>query len=201
MPDKKRFPFVDDGVALALRAALCLALLAGPLLHADSEQDRRNEAGLRLFSTLLAADVDLQKKAGADGKILLVIYYSTDARGAEALAKSLRVTPSGEPKKLGGLEVAVETTSDAGFHAYASRPPAGIFLAQPPAGPTLGSIVQYGIARRILVYSPFEGHVERGVAGGLAIGAQVRPYVNAATLAASQISLKPLVMKFVKVYR
>jgi hypothetical protein len=190
-----------QGIGLLLVAMLGGALLLGPVALADSEQDRRNEAGLHLFSTLLAADVDLQKKTSPDGKLLLVIFYTSDARSAETLAKRLRVLPSGEARKLGGREVAVEITSDAAFHAYGARQPAGIFLAQAPPAPTLSSIVQYGIGRRILVYSPFEGHVERGVAGGLIIGAQVKPYVNAATLAASQISLKPLVMKVVKVYR
>ena len=38
----------------------------------------------------------------------------------------------------------------------------------------------------MIVYSPFEGHVESGVLGGLSVEAQVRPYVNRATLEASQ---------------
>lgn len=179
-------------------AALLIALFITPLLFADSEQNRRNEAGIRLFGTLLAADVDLAKKATPDGKLVLLIYYSNDARAAETLAKSLRVMPSGEPRKLAGLPVDVVITTDATF---AGQNPAGIFLAQAPPAPTLKSIIQFGIAKRILIYSPYEGHVERGVAGGLSVGAQVKPYVNASTLAASQISLKPLVMKFVKVYQ
>ena len=180
------------------KTVLCAALLLAPLLHADSEQDRRNEAGIRLFGTLLAADVDLAKKATPDGKLLLLIYYSNDARSAEALAKSLRVTPSGEPRKLGGFAVDVGITSDP---AFTNQNPAGVFLAQPPPAATLKSIIQYGIARRIIVYSPYEGHVESGVAGGLSVGAQVKPYINASTLAASQISLKAIFMKVAKVYQ
>lgn len=180
------------------KGALFIALAIAPILLADSEQDRRSEAGIRLFGTLLAADVDLAKKTAPDGSLLLLIYYANDARAAESLAKSLRLTPSGEPRKLGGLPVNVLTTSDATFAGLA---PAGIFLAQPPPAATLKSIIQYGIARRIIVYSPFEGHVENGVAGGLSIGAQVKPYINAATLQASQISLKAIFMKVAKVYQ
>ena len=178
--------------------AFLIALLVAPLLLAESEQDRRNEAGIRLFGTLIAADVDLAKKATPDGRLLLLIYYSNDARGAEALAKSLRITPNGEPKKLGGFTLDVITTNDATF---AGRNPAGIFLSQAPPNATLKSIIQYGIAHRIIVYSPFEGHVESGVSGGLSIGAQVKPYINASTLAASQISLKAIFMKVAKVYQ
>lgn len=180
-----------------MRSKLLVALLVAPLLFAQTEQDRRNEAGLRMFGTLLLADVDLPKKA-SDGKLNLVIYYTSDARAAEALAKSLRVTSSGEPRKLGGLDVDVTITNDATFNG---RSPAGIFLAQAPNAATLRSIIQYGIARRIIVYSPFEGHVESGVAGGLSIGAQVKPYVNASTLQASQISLKAIFLKVAKVYQ
>ena len=177
-----------------------MALIA-PFAHANSEQDRRTEAGLRIFGSVMAADIDLQKKAIADGKLLLVIYYASDARRAEELAKNLRVTPSGEPKKLGGLDVEVEITNDPAFRAYASRVPAGIFLAQSPPRPVLNGIVQYGIAHRIIVYSPFEGHVESGVHGGLFIGAQMRPYINIATLQASQIALKPMFMRVAKVFQ
>lgn len=174
--------------------------LALPLL-ADSDESRRTDAGVRMFGTLLAADVDLSKKTVDEGKVLLVIYYTNDGRRAEELAKALRVATDGSAKKIGGLPVQVETTSDPSFKTYGKRVPAGIFLAQPPDGSTLRSIVQFGIQHRVIVYSPFEGHVESGVLGGLSIGAQVRPYVNAATLAASQISLKPIFMKVTKVYQ
>lgn len=182
------------------RALLALLLFAQPLL-ADGEQTRRTDAGVRMFGTLLAADVDLSKKTVDDGRVLLLIYYTSDGRRAEELAKALRVAADGSEKKIGGLPVLVETTSDPAFKTYGKRVPAGIFLSQPPDGGTLRSIVQFGIAHRVIVYSPFEGHVESGVLGGLSIGAQVRPYVNAATLQASQISLKPIFMKVTKVYQ
>lgn len=180
----------------AVAAAVQIALLA-PFAYAQTEQDRRNEAGIRMFGTLLLADVDLAKKAD-EGKLSLVIYYTSDARAAESLARSLRVTSAGEPRTLGGLAVDVAITNDPTFNG---RNPAAIFLAQPPPAATLQSIIQYGIGRRIIVYSPFEGHVERGVAGGLSIGAQVKPYINASTLQASQISLKAIFMKVAKVYQ
>lgn len=174
---------------------LAVALLLAPLVFADGETDRRTEAGVRMFSTLLAADLNLQFKTADDGKILLVIYYTSDAPRAEQLAHALRA------KTIGGRSVIVETTSDSAFKAYGKRAPAGVFLAQAPDSKTLKSIIQYGIAQHIIVYSPFEGHVESGVLGGLSIGAQVRPYVNLPTLQASQINLKPIFMKVTKVYQ
>lgn len=184
-------------ITLSLTAVLLFATGA----FAESEASRRTEAGVRMFGTLLAADLDLSKKTVDEGKVLLIIYYTNDGARAEQLAQMLRVTPSGEPKKIGGLPVQVETTSDAAFKSYAKRAPAGVFVSQPPDAKTLQSIIQFGITHRTIIYSPFEGHVERGVLGGLSIEAQVRPYVNQATMQASQISLKPFFMKVTKVYQ
>jgi hypothetical protein len=176
--------------------ALLLALLLAPLALADSDTTRRTEAGVRMFSTLLAADTELQNKTVDDGKVLLVVYYTSDRARAEQLAQTLRA------KTIGGRAVQAETTSDASFKPYnGRRSPAGIFLSQPPDAKTLKSIIQYGIGNRIIIYSPFDGHVESGVLGGLSIGAQVRPYVNLPTLQASHITLKPIFMKVTKVYQ
>jgi len=62
-------------------------------------------------------------------------------------------------------------------------------------------VVRYGIDHHVIVYSPFEGDVERGILGGIAVEAQVRPYVNAATLTASNITFKSLFFKVTKVFR
>lgn len=184
------------GTALALAA-----LLTAPLLGVDqTEETRRTDVGIRMFGTLLAADVDLPKKTDA-GKLLLVVFYTADADRAEKLAASLRLLPDGEPKKIAGLAVDAITTSDPTFASAGNRKPAGVFLAQPPDGKTLRTIIQYGIAQRVIVYSPFDGHVESGVLGGLSIGAQVKPFVNRATLEASQITLKPLFMTVAKVHQ
>ena len=69
-----------------------------------------------------------------------------------------------------------------------------------PVNRALTSIIKYGIGHHVIVYSPFEGHVELGVLGGLSVEAQVRPFLNRATLEASQISLKPFFLSVAKVF-
>ena len=179
---------------------IAVAYLLTASVTGQSEETRRTDVGIRMFATLLGADLDLQKKS-ENGKLLLVIFYTTDANRAERLAAGLRVMPNGEPKMIGGLPVEVLTTTDPGLAAFANRKPAGIFVGQSPDGRNLRTLIQYGIAQRVIVYSPFEGHVESGVHGGLSIGAQVKPYVNRATLEASRITLKDLFMKVTKVYQ
>jgi hypothetical protein len=173
-----------------------LALLGLPLTAiGDDVADRRSEAGSRLFRALLAADLDLAKKTTPANQLLIVFFYTTDARRAGELAKSFAGAD------VRGLAVSVEVTNDPTFAKYAGRVPAGLFIAEQPSRPVLQSLIRYGIDHRVIVYSPFEGDVENGVLGGLSIEAQVRPMLNQVTLDASHIALKPFFLKVAKVYQ
>jgi hypothetical protein len=171
-----------------------LAVLAAPLL-ADVYQDRRVEAGLKIFRALLAADLDLDKKTVDDGKLLVLFFYTDDARRASELSKSFGSDP------IHGKPVAVEQGTDPALGAWAARVPAGIFVAQAPPAASLKSLIAYGIQHHVIVYSPYEGHVESGVLGGLVVEAQVRPYINMTTLAASHLNVKEFFLKVTKEYR
>lgn len=177
-------------------AALLFALALPSLIHGDEVNDRRANAGIRLFRALLAADLDLPKKTVAPNQLLIVFLYVDDKARAAALAERFA-----NEDRIHGLSVVTEVTNDPAFAAYDKRVPAGIFIADAPAKQQLASIVHWGISHRVIVYSPFEGHVEKGVLGGLSVEAQVRPYVNRATVEASQISLKPFFLEVAKVYQ
>jgi hypothetical protein len=184
----------------ALLVAAGFAVLASPppALLADAMQDRRAEIGVKLFRAMLAADLDLGQKPLSDGQLLLVFVYADDRARAEALAAAFR---GASPEPIRGLPVLVETASQAELGKLEKRVPGGVFLTQPPDAAALRTLVGFGIANHVIVYSPFEGNVENGIAGGLAVEAQVRPYVNLATLAASHINLKEFFLKVAKVYR
>jgi hypothetical protein len=176
--------------------ALLLALVLPSLLLGDEVNDRRAAAGIRLFRALLAADLDLPKKTVAPNQLLILFFYVDDKARAADLAQRFATDD-----KVRGIPIVTEVTNDPSFAAYEKRVPAGIFLADAPAKQPLVSIIHWGITHRVIVYSPFEGHVERGVLGGLSVEAQVRPYVNRATVEASQITLKPFFMEVAKVYQ
>ena len=177
-------------------AALLLVLVAPSLLYSDEVNDRRAAAGIRLFRALLAADLDLPKKTVAPNQLLVVFFFVDDKARATDLAQRF-ITED----KIRGLSVVTEVTNDPNFAAYEKRVAAGIFIADAPAKQPLTSIIHWGIAHRVIVYSPFEGHVEKGVLGGLSVEAQVRPYLNHATVEASQISLKSFFLEVAKVYQ
>jgi hypothetical protein len=179
-----------------LLAAALVLLIAGHALGDDVE-DRRANAGVRLFRALMLADTDLSKKTIAPNQLLVVFYYVDDQRRAKDLAARFVQ----ESKELRGLAVSTEVSNDPSMETLGARTPAGIFFAQSPNRKSIASLVRYGISKHVIVYSPFEGHVELGVLGGLSVEAQVRPFLNHATLEASQISLKPLFLSVAKVFK
>lgn len=182
---------------LARLIAAILVALVVVSATADDVEDRRANAGVRLFRALLSADIDLPKKTVAPNTLLVVFFYVDDQRRASDLAARFVQ----ESKELRGLTVTTEIVNDPTLEKLGTRNTAGIFFAQAPPRKTIASIVHYGITKHVIVYSPFEGHVELGVLGGLSVEAQVRPFLNHATLEASQISLKPLFLSVAKVFQ
>jgi len=181
----------------SLIAVALLAWLVPARIGADDVQVLRARAGVRFFRSLLSADVDLTKKIVPPDQLLIVFVFVDDARGADDLMGRFRE----QTKELRGLPVVTEMTRDLTLGSYAQRVPAGIFIAQPPGRKALASIIKYGIDHHVIIYSPYEGHVESGVLGGIFVDAQMRPFVNGATLSASQITLKDFFFKVAKVYQ
>jgi hypothetical protein len=185
------------GSRLAKLLAAALVLLVASRAFADDVEDRRANAGIRLFRALLLADTDLVKKTAAPNQLLVVFFYVDDERKARELAARF----AQDTKELRGVPVITEISNDATLEKLAGRMPAGVFIAQAPPRKSIASLVHFGITRHVILYSPFEGHVELGVLGGLSVEAQVRPFLNHATLEASQISLKPLFLSVAKVFQ
>ena len=184
--------------AIAALVALLALFLHLPLLAADYDAQRARTA-VRLFRSLLAADLGLGQKVRPDGT-LLVLFFGSDGARVRELVELFNGDGEGQSSGLQGHPVTVETTLDPTFAKYENAPPAGVFLTADPGGDGLKQVVQFGIDHGVVVYSPFEGHVERGVLAGLSIEAQVRPYLNSATLEASDISLKSFFLKVTKTY-
>lgn len=191
-----RFP--RRAVPAPLIALLLVAVL--PLL-ADNTNDVRAQMGTRMFRALLNVDLDLEKKTVEKNQVLIVFVYTDDKSRASDLASRF-IGDAKDGGAIHGLPVITEISSDASLASYRDRVPAGVFLVQPPqSSNALKSIIRYGIDHHVIVYSPFEGHVEQGVTGGLFVEAQLKPYLNLTTLASSNINLKPIIFKVTKVTR
>jgi len=191
----KNFHFLLRITLLLLVVMVCTNLFSGPYT------ERRVKAGIKLFRTILAADIDISKKISTDGSLLLLLVYTDDKENADKLAELLKKSrTSGAKSTISNLPITVETTSEVSFQQYHERITAGIFITQPLLDEDLKSVIRYGIDRHIIIYSPYKGHVEDGVLSGLSVEASVRPYINIKTLQASNIRIKSFFMKVAKSY-
>jgi len=199
-PPSSRRPRLTQGLLLVCGFTLALAL-ARPLqaMAQDEVQTRRAHIGVQLLRTMLASDLDLASKVAADRRLKLLLVYQHDAGAAESYAEELRQSGRGEEKgRVRDWPIDVEITADAVALTRRSPAPAAIYVVEPLSDEQLQALVAYGVQNRIIVFSSVEGHVERGVAGGLDIGVRALPYVNSQTLQDSQLRLKELFLKIAK---
>jgi len=172
--------------------------LAVASVQAGNDDDRRVRTGARLFRALLAADVGLERKLDAEGRLGIAVY-GTESKASIEAAHLIAPADAPDGGQIRGLSL-VLSRYDSLVQIESARPIA-VFLASAPAGPELDRLIRWSIDRRVILYSPFEGHVERGVLAGLSIEAKVQPYLNLTTLEASQVELKPFFVQVAKVRR
>lgn len=178
--------------ATAVLLVAIVSALAYPA-RADDAGDLRVRVGARLFRSLLAAQTGIESRAAPDGK-LHVVVYGGDAALAEECAKL--IVSNGESGRMAiqGLPVIIERADAALTLAQIERP-AGIFLISALSEPELNELIRWSESSHIVLFSPFEGDVERGAAAGLSIEARVRPYLNLSALQAAGIDIKPFYLK------
>jgi hypothetical protein len=185
--------------------ALLLGILLGFLSvwqeALGGPQEQRVQIGLRLFRTLLAADQDLAKKVSVEGRLELALIYRDDRRQAEEFATALRESGHGsEQGKIRNYPIQVTLIDGAHLEELQQQAPAAIYLVQPLPDPVLEAVIRYGVDHQRMVFSPFEGHVEKGTLAGLAIEVRVMPYINLTTLKQSGIRLNNLLLKVAKLH-
>lgn len=168
-------------------------------LGVDEAQERRIRSGLRLFRAVLAADEDIATKVDSGGSLQLAVVYVGDRNLALSFADELRQLSQGKKGAIRKLPVQVRVHSQAELAAAPSTP-AGIYVVEALSDEALNSVVRFGIDRGIIVYSPYEGHVTRGVLGGLIIETRVRPYINLRTMRESKLRIKEFFLRVAKHY-
>lgn len=170
--------------------------------HLDGYFDqRRVRSGLKLFRSMLAADRDLTRKAAADGKLQILLVYNEGKAQALPFAAELSGLGRGASKgRIHNLPLKIKVINYQELGAYRDKRVAGIYLLQTLVLSELEKMVQYGINKHVVVYSPFEGDVEQGVLGGLFIDTQVHPFINLDTMNASKLRIKSFFLKMAKKY-
>ncbi|NRB41513.1 MAG: hypothetical protein HRU20_24080 [Pseudomonadales bacterium] len=165
-------------------------------LIADSFTDRRAVVGLKLFRTLLVADTGYQHHITPDGRLNVSLIYLHDLKTASQLAEQL----SSELTQLHDIPVTVFTVTLQDYLNKKSQRSLGIFIADKFDLPRLQQLVKSSVAHKQILFSPYEGDVEKGVLAGLSVESRVRPYLNMQTLKKSQLKIKPFFIKVSKKY-
>ena len=165
----------------------------------DDFSERRVTAGAKIFRALLAADVDIDHKTDDRGELRLCLLYTDNIGSAEKAAATL---VGREDPRIRELSVRIEMLpyEKCIVRQKGQEPFAGIFLTQRLNAEQLQALTAFANTRNLVVFSPFEGDVERGVQSGIAVEARVRPYLNTNALRAARVQLKSFFLKVAKIY-
>lgn len=170
-----------------------LFCMASPGVFAENRETRLLLAGLELFPSFLAADLAIHKKQNADKELLLWLIHTNLPGKASKFAQGL-----GKTGAIRNLKVRAESLAVSALGSRGEECPAGIFLLQPMNG-NLDSVLKYARKCRILVFSPYEEDVRRGVPAGIFVRSKIQPYINIKALQAADIHLKPFFLRVAKV--
>lgn len=175
---------------------LVLTLADGHALIADTYSDRRVTVGLNLFQTLLVADQGAEARANEAGELPIYVLYADDQIQADSYANRLRL-------ELGSIrkhQTRIESVSLNDFLSQKQGSPLGVFISQRLTGDELEQLIRRSIKLGVILFSPFEGDVEKGVLAGLSVQASVRPYINLKTLKETDIEIKPFYLRVARTY-
>jgi hypothetical protein len=191
-------PFKIKKIIMPVRNILLTCLIVMLFSDAGAYSVERDElrvrAGLDLFPSLVTADLDIAKKKGSDGSLTLLLIYTDNRAQAVLMSETLSAL-----KKIRNIPIRVEVSNDLTMRSYADNPPAGIFLTQ-HLYERLPEIIKFAIDKGVILFSPFQGDVEKGVLGGLHISDRVLPYINKPAMNAAGIDIKQFFMRVSVIY-
>jgi len=167
---------------------LGLIPLFGVTTFAQDVLSPRLQIGINLLPAVIAANKRLI--ADDSSKNLRVhLLYRENAFLAQQLASRLEQVRAIRKHKL---EI-VLLTFDQVLASEAEQFDV-IFMVE-PVGERLQDLIEFAQQRRTLLFSPFEGDVELGVAAGFQVTDKVLPLVNMTSLKLSKIQLKAFFLR------
>ena len=177
--------------------ALLLACNLVAVAFADSFEDRRVRTGARIFRSLLAADIDLTAKAKARAGLRIWVIGKGDALQLDVHELIASQT---DAQRSAIQTLPVKITGYQQFDQISSLPaPVAVFFASAPNEAEFKKWLDWSAKTRTILFSPFDGHVERGMTAGISIQAKVQPLLNQGRAQAIDLKLKPFFLRVTKV--
>ncbi len=172
---------------------LCLASFVGASSLAQDVASPRLQIGINLLPAIIAANQSLNK---SDDIKTLQIYlvYRENRHLARQLEPSLREIGEIHKRKL-----EIKTISLDELLASEAAPLSVVFITE-PLDQRLQDLVKLAHQQRALLFSPFQGDAELGVATGFQGTDKVLPLVNIASLKQSKIQLKAFFLRIAVKY-
>jgi len=162
-------------------------------LSAQETLSPRLQIGIGLLPAVIAANKSLQpQNNGASLPIYLV--YRNNRQFAERLEPGLR-----KIKAIRGYSLAINKLSLEQLLESNPVPMSTIFIVE-PIDDELDNLISFSQQRRLLLFSPFKGDVERGAMTGFKVTDKVLPMVNIAALRESNIQLKAFFLRIAVKY-
>lgn len=152
---------------------------AGP----KEAKDRRIRLGIKLFPFILLAEKDVKSKTNEAGKLPILLVHKDDEEKAREYERAI------EKESIGNMKAEVQIMNCLEKEFSASDPLAGIFLIDSLLEDKFKEIMDFGIRRQVIVFSPMIGDVERGATAGIHIRRNVRPSLNLTTIKKSRIRI------------
>ena len=178
----------------ALLAGLVLATAPVPA-SADSRTALRSGMALKIFPRVVAVDANVDKKVGDNGRLLLMLVYETDRLAAERFRERLE----DDVLQIRDWEVDIRIVASSEVDEE-GRLPAAVLLVEPLPEGSFERVRTFGLRTGRMVFSPFVGDVERGVAAGLHVGVRVSPLFNRRVLEESAIEIDPQILRVSKIH-
>jgi hypothetical protein len=174
-----------------------MGVAAENLGYADEEENRRVDISLSIFPRIVAVDNDFRSKLSPENKVKLVFIYSEDKERARSLVKAL----ISKNKNIGGMRVTISALDIKQLvNITDETKPTAIFISEVLSDDDLRKAISIAEKSSCIIFSPFTGDVERGVAVGLSVTNRVKPYFNIQSLKRSKIVINALLMKMSKRY-
>jgi len=161
----------------------------------------RKWIGLDVFSSFLAADQKIDEKNNIKFILIILTYIDAEKEAhemAEYLEKRIR--------SIKGKPIKVEITDKPISTIKKLNNINGVFLSQrykryvQSEEKILKDIIYETQLKEAILFSPFEGDVERGCLGGLTVSDIIIPYINMLAKEKSKIKLQKLFLKIAEQY-